>query len=447
MNVSRSFKEKKILISFGLFLVLTLSIGSIGISQIYSLSNIIKELGESYLARERVILEMKINNALYAMGVRNYVFWRVSKYLQAASIASDKSFIEKSSSKFKHYLLSYYSLVTTSQQKEWAKTLEKLIKEMETLGGELIRIIDSEPENKTRINHLLMSFENKFYKIDDFLTGTLSENNFQDVAVQLKLTDQKKDTSVLILIVSLGLSLIMGTSISFIVYTSLKKERQRREILVQKMIGLEEDERRNLSRQIHDQLSQDLGALKIYLELIQKNTPREFNEQREKIEKSRKILANLIEKGHNISDLLRPPELDDLGLVESIAALIYEHKKITGCAYNYYRPLSKFTCSSAESLALYRVVQEALTNSAKYSQAKHIAVSLQQKSDIIQLSVSDDGVGFEYKQYQKRPRRRKEDKLKLGLQGIRERIELLGGSLSVESACRKGTKIKVKLFT
>lgn len=439
-------KAKKLVAGFGIFLFLTVSIGIIGLFQINILTATIETLERYFLPRERVILEMKIHNALYAMGVRNYVSWRISKYLQAAAIASDIDFVEKSSVKFRENLALYQALSDSQEQKSWVKIINGLALELEDMGRKLINLTDSQIEDKEKINRLLMSFENKFYRIDDFLSNTLSKSNLGDIEEHLQLTYRQKNISISILMISLIFCVILGIGISSVVYRSLEEERRKREWLVHKMIRLEEEERKNLSRQIHDQLSQDLSALKIYLELIERDIGSENIEQRTKIEKTKKILNNLIERGHNISELLRPPELDDLGLVESIASLIFQHRETGNCKYNYYKPVSEMKLAPEYSLALYRITQESLTNISKHAKADRVTVSLQQKDKVVYLTIADNGVGFSYGQYLKRPHRRSEDQLKLGLQGLRERIEFLGGKLAVKTASGKGTIIQVELY-
>jgi signal transduction histidine kinase len=119
---------------------------------------------------------------------------------------------------------------------------------------------------------------------------------------------------------------------------------------------------------------------------------------------------------------------------------------MTGMNYNYARPQEEIKISAEYSLTLYRVVQEALTNIAKYSTAKNVEISLEKTSDSVCLGVSDDGVGFDYDAYLDQPARRKDDKMKLGLQGLRERIELLGGKMIVGAEPGRGTRIDVVLF-
>lgn len=445
MSAFHCIKEKRLVIGFGLFLILTAGIGVIGISQINTLTETIEDFQKRYLPKERLILEMKTENAFYAMGVRNYVSWRISKYLQAVSIASDIALIEKASAKFKDYLEQYYSLSEAPQERNWVAVIERLAQDLEGTGKKLIEFVDDPAPDREKVSRFLIFFENKFYEIDGLLANTLSKNNLSDIEEQLKLTYKQKDVSLSILAVSLIFSSILGIVIAVLVYRSLEEERRRREWLVHKMIRLEEEERKNLSRQIHDQLSQDLSALKIYLELMEEHMDASSDELRGEIKKSKEILDNLIYRGHHISELLRPPELDDLGLVESISALVSEHQKIVAGRYHYYKPTQELTLSPEYSLTLYRVVQEALTNIVKHAKAKAVTVSLQKKDNRLYLAVTDDGKGFDYEKFLSLPRRRREDRLKLGLQGLKERIELLGGKLEIKSQSGQGTKISVEL--
>lgn len=440
-------RGKKLLFGFGIFLILTLAIGGIGITQIYSLNKAIQELGKSELGREMTILEMKINNALYATGVRNYAFWRTSRYVDspAASPSSDSSLIEKSAATFRNYLAMYENLAASLEQKKWAGELKVSLEELQEMGKKITSLADKGGQDKEKINLLLMAFENRSYRISDFLAENLSKDNLKRIEKQLNLARDKERASIILLLISLLASLALGITITYIVYTGLERERRRRELVVQKMIRIEEEERRNLSGQVHDQLSQDLSALKIFLELIEERITPQEAEARDKIEKCRKILAGLIEKSHDISRLLRPPELDEIGLLESISGLILEHKEITGCNYNYQKPASEIKLPAEHSLLIYRVVQESLTNIVKHAQAKNISISFEKTAGSVNLEISDDGLGFNYHNFLRYPRRRREDQLKMGLQGLKERVGLLGGKLSVDSALGKGTRIRVEL--
>ena len=130
--------------------------------------------------------------------------------------------------------------------------------------------------------------------------------------------------------------------------------------------------------------------------------------------------------------------------MDTIDGLIFQYKHITSIEFisnlSVEEPLS---LPGEYSLILYRVAQEGLTNIVKHSQAKKVEISLEKKANTVYLTVADDGIGFNYKQ--SFVRRRKEDKLKLGLLGVRERIELLGGKMTVDTAPGRGTKLIAKL--
>jgi len=211
------------------------------------------------------------------------------------------------------------------------------------------------------------------------------------------------------------------------------------------MINVEEDERKRLSNAVHDEMGQDLSALKIYLGVIQQGLTNLSQDMKDKINQCREIIAGLMEKSHNIAFLLRPPDLDEVGLVDSLDALLLEYKHLTGVEYNYQKPPAFFELSAEYTLLFYRITQELLTNMAKHSQAKHVELKLERKSNRVELTYSDDGLGFDQNLIIKKSVRRREDKFKLGLLGLQERVELLDGVMQVNSNLGKGTNIFVML--
>ena len=438
--------ERRLLLGFGALVALTVAIGLMSILQIHSFATIIRVFGQHHLPIERAILEMKTSNTLYALRVRNYVVWRTSRYLPAAPIASELGATERSLTDFRQALASYTALVSSPQERLWAKRLEESADDAQRMGREIIELADIRGEpNKEPIDRLLLTFENSVSKVDNLLTDTLSKRNLEAIAAHLRWADDQRRTSLVALALSVSCSIMLGIGIARFVYTSLKQERRLRERLVQRMITMEEEERKNLSRQLHDQLSQDLSALKIYLGLIAQELPAELTEPMARLEKSKQILGSLIERGHNISELLRPSELDEMGLVDSVAALVAQQQEITGARYEFRRPSAELTLPSEHSLVLYRAAQEALTNIAKHARATRITVSLEQQQDTVRLVVADNGVGFNYETLLKQPRRRKDDTLKLGLLGLRERVEFLDGRFRIETAPGKGTNMLIEL--
>jgi len=435
-----------LLFGFAFLIILMIVIGLAGIWKIESLSKIIDVLGKRNLAIEKAVLEMKISNTAYAMGVRNFVLWQTSKYLGAVSQAANLDTLFKATDDFDKQLRKYMEYIDRPQQRQWAERLSRSLKEFRSLGEQIIDLA-KQGQNTQEINKLLLAFENNFYKINEFLDETLAMTNFKEIDAQILLGYTRKQEAILLLSWVLFLGAVVGTGTSGWIYSRRKKERLRREVMVRQVITLEERERQNLSAQIHDQMAQDLSALKIYTGVIeqaiaQKNITQEVNKN---VEQMKKILSGLMEKTHNICLLLRPPALDELGLIESLEALILEYKQLSGINYVYQKPDSGLQLPAEHSLLLYRLAQEALTNMAKYAKAKNAIIKLSQNSRGIEFTIEDDGSGFDYRSVIDKPRRRREDKLKLGLVGLQERVELLGGEMRIASSPGKGTRIVVQL--
>lgn len=440
-------KEKKLLLAFGFLISLTLVIGLVGIFQIQRLMHKIEELGKNNLSLESAVLEMRINNANYAMGIRNYVYWRSSRYLGAVTTAEGSNKIILAGENFKQQLQLYRKNAYLKQQKEWATQAQFAFEELFALGKKIIQLVDQEESGKVSeaVNSLLMNFENRVFKIDEFLDGSMGKSNLEEVNRQMVLARTDKARAIFFLQFSLFAALVVGTLIALAVYRRLIQERSLRQDMFNRMINVEEDERKHLSNSVHDEMGQDLSALKIYLGVIQQGLAISTPDLQDKINQCREIISGLIDKSHNIAFMLRPPDLDEIGLVDSLEALLVEYKHFTGIEYNYQKPGAFSELSAEHSLLFYRITQELLTNMAKHSKAKHVELKLEKKSNSAELSYLDDGKGFDYNAVIKSPFRRREDKLRMGLLGLQERVELLDGSMQINSGVGCGTSIHVAL--
>ena len=442
-----NFKEKKLLLAFIFLISLTLLIGLGGITQIQRLTRKIEDLSKNNLSLESAVLEMRIKNANYAMGIRNYVYWRSARYLSAVSMSVGANKIISAGEGFEQQLQLYRQNAYLSVQKEWASQASIAFKELFSLGKRIIQLVDQEESGKVSetVNGLLMNFENRIYKIDEFLDNSMGKSILAEAGRQMVLAKEEKERAILFLRISLVMALILGSLIALAVYRRRIKERAYRQDMFNRMINIEEDERKRLSNAVHDEMGQDLSALKIYLGVIQQGLVNATVDIQDKINQCKEIISGLIEKSHNIAFLLRPPDLDEVGLVESLEALLLEYKHLTGINYAYEKPGAFFELSAEYSLLFYRITQELLTNMAKHSGAKNVALKLVQQSSSVELSYKDDGAGFDYNAVIKQPFRRREDKLRLGLIGLQERVELLDGQMHINSNVGKGTNIMVAL--
>ncbi len=449
----RSNIDWKTFAGFSGLLFLIIVIGLIGIHQIQILSKIVNRLALSDVPIQNAVLEMKSSNNKYAMGVRSYMYWRGSKYLESAAVGAKLNLVREASRNFDEYLALYESLVVTPDQKEWANSLRLSEAQLRSIGEAIIDLVSrmdssgyaEKTELEARINRQMMAFENTLYRIDAFLEDPVQKYNLSSIDARLAVAQAGRRNSIIFLSWSLFVGSILAAQTAFLIQRRSKREREHREMLWRTVIRVEEEERNNLSLQIHDQMGQDLSAIKIYLGLIERELAPEAADERDKIEKAKKIIDELMGKAHNISELLRPPELDDLGLSESIAALVEQYRQITEVNYNFSKPQGEVKLLPEFSLVLYRVAQEALTNITKHSNAKNVDIFFEVRKNSVFLSVSDDGVGFDYAQYLHKPNRRREDKVKLGLSGLKERIELLGGKLVIDTKPGQGARLEVVL--
>ncbi len=196
----------------------------------------------------------------------------------------------------------------------------------------------------------------------------------------------------------------------------------------------QEQERRELSRELHDQAGQMLTGLRMELASISHDAgEEEFNER---VAHAKGIVEQTLRVVRNIATMLRPSMLDDLGLVAALGWLVRDVKRSTGIEVQAQIHPSLDKLPDAESTCIYRVVQEAMTNAARHSGARRIDVVIGFSGVEAVGSVSDNGQGF------KTPAGRRPG---LGLVGMEERLLELRGSLRVISSPGSGTRIEFRL--
>lgn len=211
-------------------------------------------------------------------------------------------------------------------------------------------------------------------------------------------------------------------------------ERQLRH-LSQQLVSSQEQERKVLSRELHDEIGQSLTALRI--ELGKLEHVRQSPEFAEHLEETKKLAEQTLQSARSISMGLRPAMLDELGLGPALQWQAREFSRRFGIGVNLELPSDLRDLPDQHRTYLYRIVQECLTNCARHSHSTQVQVSVAQSEDTIDLRVADDGVGFE--------RRAKNSRTGLGLLGISERVRELDGEITIDSAPGKGTEIKVRI--
>lgn len=216
-------------------------------------------------------------------------------------------------------------------------------------------------------------------------------------------------------------------------------DRHRKELqhLSERIVLIQEEERNKLSRELHDQTGQALIALKTNLEVIDKLLPIDADESRKWLAESRRLLVETIQEIRNTSFALKPPMLDELGLVPTIESYSKEFSARTNIIVKVKSNIKGKKLHSNIELSLYRMVQEALTNVLKHSNADNVYINLYHEDSRLILSIEDNGNGFDIDKIW----RGEVKEYGIGLLGMRERFASAGADFQVYSEKGKGTKL------
>lgn len=211
--------------------------------------------------------------------------------------------------------------------------------------------------------------------------------------------------------------------------------------LLQQLITAQEEERHRIARELHDQMGQHLAALILGLKALKDATP-EPSPARDRLQQLQQLTDLIGKEVHHLALELRPTALDDLGLETTLVNYVEEWSERSGVATDFHSTgLDKARLPPPLETALYRIVQEGLTNVVKHAGARHVSLIVQRSADQVLAILEDDGRGFdaEAEAGLSGPAGR------LGLRGMRERATLFGGTVTVESAHGTGTTIFVRI--
>jgi signal transduction histidine kinase len=206
-----------------------------------------------------------------------------------------------------------------------------------------------------------------------------------------------------------------------------------------KLISAEEEERRTIARELHDEVGQVLTAIKVELALAQ-NAVDAAGGPAGILEVARSIADRALQTVRDLSQLLHPAMLDDLGLPAAIDWHLQNFGNRHGIRVQLLQDQMGERLQPETEAATFRIVQEALTNTARHAHATSCRVSLQRLPNTISITIEDDGVGFDAAEVSRSAARRG-----LGLLGIRERVAQLRGTLRLESSPGTGTRLMVEL--
>ncbi|MBL8295169.1 MAG: sensor histidine kinase [Bryobacterales bacterium] len=202
------------------------------------------------------------------------------------------------------------------------------------------------------------------------------------------------------------------------------------------LLDVQEEERRRLSRELHDEVGQTLTALR--MEISHSAAAVHEPEPRVRLDRARQLADRCVNMVRNISVMLRPALLDDLGLAAALQWQVEELARRSGIQASFSFNDSGEELSDRVKTCIYRIAQEALNNCEKYAQAAHVTVKLVREAGNLTLTVEDDGVGFNLNGHAMPVRG-------TGILGIRERVSQLNGSLTLDTGMGQGTRLTVAI--
>ena len=215
---------------------------------------------------------------------------------------------------------------------------------------------------------------------------------------------------------------------------ALRVANQQLRVLSRRRGQVQEEERRLLSRELHDQVGQLVTAAKINVQSARGAT--KARDARTKLAKTARILNDVLEQTRQISFALRPSILDDLGLGPAIRSMLTERARATGITAEFVADPDLSRADAESEIACYRVAAEAVTNAVRHAKARKITIEMHNAGGAIRLRVRDNGSGFKMQKMERAPIRDR-----LGVIGMRERATAVGGILEISSEPGRGTEV------
>ncbi|MBI2831579.1 MAG: GAF domain-containing protein [Chloroflexi bacterium] len=241
------------------------------------------------------------------------------------------------------------------------------------------------------------------------------------------------------------LEVIAGQIATALENAQLQQEVQHKEemrgVLLREIFSIQEEERRRIARELHDETSQVLASLSASLEAASSLLPDGVQKTRAILKKAQALSIHILDEIHKIIYELRPTLLDDLGLVAAARWLADNNLGEAGIKATFKIVGQERRLPPQLEATVFRVIQEAVYNIARHAQATSATISLQFRKDSLGVRVEDNGVGFDVEKVissADRPRG-------LGLLGMRERVELINGTLRILSYPGSGTEIDIEI--
>lgn len=218
---------------------------------------------------------------------------------------------------------------------------------------------------------------------------------------------------------------------------NLKSSRDQLRALAANLLSVRDSERIAIARELHDEFGQALTSLQLGLSWLSRNVSKEQRSLQAKISSLAATATSLIQSVRNIAGALRPGVLDELGLSKALRSAASEFENDSGIECRFTTNTNKVRFHRPAALAVFRIVQAALTNAARHAHASSVVVSLIKSTNGLTLTVMDNGKGI--------VRKLIDSQTSIGIAGMRERAHALGGTFTLAGSRNKGTVLTVRI--
>jgi signal transduction histidine kinase len=429
-----------LLLAFGGLLVLMLASGVGALLSLRQLHAVEQQVGNRFLRHARALSEVVISVHIYDDQLAKFLLDdHPAQPLEAGTQ------IGEGAAKV-HSALQSYPSDDSPQERSLLQEIEKSVSEQEGISSALLSLTPQ--DRKTRspkfVHEQLLPRSLSILQVSQqiaYLNGKELAKSNEDLLAKFASLQARLKSMIL---AALAAGLLLSLLGSFYVlrlerqgrerYLALADSRQELEKLSARLLDIQEQERRSIARELHDEVGQTLEALLVDLGRLSKLAPADERAMREQIDRLKSLAEDSVKTVRDIALLLRPSMLDDLGLIPALEWQAREVSRRGEMEVEVHSEMASEQLPDEIKICVYRLVQEALNNAATHASAKNARVSVTQDVDKLQVEITDDGQGFD-------PRHVRG----MGLLGMEERVKRLAGKLKIESRGGHGTRIVAEL--
>ncbi len=227
-----------------------------------------------------------------------------------------------------------------------------------------------------------------------------------------------------------------------ILHNSVSRHRERLQTLSSAIVNVQEEERRRIAKKLREESAQALTTIRNDVEWLKKKMDSPTSEVKKRLDRSSRVAGATFESLKNLSAELRPPILDESGLVSTVKWVVKEFESQNEIKVHLQISGAIKRLPARIEILLFRIIQESLANIGTHAKAESAIVSLEKRDPYIHLYVTDDGKGFDVKRYFSSPQMMRKE---IGILGMKERVELSGGTFYIDSHPGQGTRISIRI--